>query len=72
MGEILIKGNMVMKGYLKNPEETEKAFAGGWSHSSALPPSPQPKSRSPEPSPNPNALPLPLPVEVGFTRETLR
>lgn len=33
MGEILIRGNLVMKGYLKNEEETEKCFAGGWFHS---------------------------------------
>ena len=26
-------GNLVMKGYLKNEEETEKCFAGGWFHS---------------------------------------
>jgi fatty-acyl-CoA synthase len=33
MGEILIRGNLVMKGYLKNPEVTEECFAGGWFHS---------------------------------------
>lgn len=31
-GEILIRGNTVMKGYLKNPASTAKAFAGGWFH----------------------------------------
>ena len=36
MGEILIQVNIVMKGYLKNPEETEKAFTGGWFHSCDL------------------------------------
>merc|ERR1712066_826750 len=36
MGEILIQGNMVMKGYLKNQEATEEAFAGGWFHSGDL------------------------------------
>ena len=30
LGEIVIRGNTVMKGYLKNPEETEKAFKNGW------------------------------------------
>ena len=30
MGELALKGNMVMKGYLKNPKATEEAFAGGW------------------------------------------
>ncbi|MCX5591974.1 acyl-CoA synthetase [Alcaligenes endophyticus] len=36
MGEIMFRGNIVMKGYLKNPEETEKALAGGWFHSGDL------------------------------------
>lgn len=36
MGEILIRGNMVMKGYLKNQEATEEAFAGGCFHSGDL------------------------------------
>ncbi|HJV27685.1 MAG TPA: AMP-binding protein [Aromatoleum sp.] len=31
-GELLVRGNTVMMGYLKNPEATEKAFAGGWFH----------------------------------------
>src|ERR1041384_3060578 len=30
MGEILFRGNIVMKGYLKNPAATEEAFTGGW------------------------------------------
>ena len=36
MGEILLRGNTLMKGYLANPEETEKAFAGGWFHTGDL------------------------------------
>lgn len=35
-GEIVIRGNSVMKGYLKNPEATAKAFAGGYFHSEDL------------------------------------
>ena len=36
MGEIFLRGNIVMKGYLKNPHATEEAFAGGWFHSGDL------------------------------------
>ncbi|PQO23966.1 acyl-CoA synthetase [Rhodobacteraceae bacterium WD3A24] len=36
MGEVMFRGNVVMKGYLKNPEATEKALAGGWFHSGDL------------------------------------
>jgi len=36
MGEIFFRGNIVMKGYLKNPTATEEAFAGGWFHSGDL------------------------------------
>jgi len=36
MGEVMFRGNVVMKGYLKNPSSTEKAFAGGWFHSGDL------------------------------------
>lgn len=36
MGEIMFKGNIVMKGYLKNPQATDEAFAGGWFHSGDL------------------------------------
>ena len=33
LGEIFLRGNIVMKGYLKNPITTEKSFSGGWFHS---------------------------------------
>ncbi|MCB4365980.1 acyl-CoA synthetase [Hydrogenophaga taeniospiralis] len=36
MGEIMFKGNIVMKGYLKNPKATAEAFVGGWFHSGDL------------------------------------
>jgi 3-(methylthio)propionyl---CoA ligase len=36
MGEIFMRGNIVMKGYLKNPNATEEAFAGGWFHTGDL------------------------------------
>ena len=36
MGEIMFRGNIVMKGYLKNPTATAQAFAGGWFHSGDL------------------------------------
>ncbi len=36
IGEIMLRGNVVMKGYLKNPQATEEAFAGGWFHSGDL------------------------------------
>ncbi|KDP27889.1 hypothetical protein JCGZ_18969 [Jatropha curcas] len=36
MGEIVMRGNLVMKGYLKNPKANEEAFAGGWFHSGDL------------------------------------
>ena len=36
MGEIMIKGNVVMKGYFKDKEATEKAMASGWFHSGDL------------------------------------
>lgn len=36
IGEIFMRGNLVMKGYLKNPSTTEKAFDGGWFHSGDL------------------------------------
>jgi fatty-acyl-CoA synthase len=36
MGEVMFRGNVVMKGYLKNKPATEKAFAGGWFHSGDL------------------------------------
>ncbi len=36
MGEIMFRGNLTMKGYLKNPAATEAAFEGGWFHSGDL------------------------------------
>lgn len=36
IGELLVKGNAVMKGYLNNPEETGKSFSGGWFHTGDL------------------------------------
>ena len=36
MGEIMFRGNIVMKGYLKNPKATSEAFAGGWFHTGDL------------------------------------
>jgi fatty-acyl-CoA synthase len=36
LGEVMFRGNVVMKGYLKNPAATEKVFAGGWFHSGDL------------------------------------
>ncbi|WP_086480430.1 acyl-CoA synthetase [Oceanospirillum sanctuarii] len=36
MGEIFIRGNLVMKGYLKNPNTTDESFEGGWFHSGDL------------------------------------
>ena len=35
-GEVFMRGNVVMKGYLKNPATTEKSFEGGWFHSGDL------------------------------------
>jgi fatty-acyl-CoA synthase len=36
IGEIMLRGNTIMKGYLKNPEDTAKASSGGWFHSGDL------------------------------------
>ena len=36
MGEIMFRGNVVMKGYLKNPKASAEAFAGGWFHTGDL------------------------------------
>ena len=36
MGEVFMRGNIVMKGYLKNPTATDEALAGGWFHTGDL------------------------------------
>lgn len=36
MGEVMFRGNIVMKGYLKNKQASDEAFAGGWFHSGDL------------------------------------
>ena len=36
LGEVMFRGNIVMKGYLKNPQATRQAMAGGWFHSGDL------------------------------------
>jgi fatty-acyl-CoA synthase len=36
MGEIMFRGNLTMKGYLKNAKATDEAFGGGWFHSGDL------------------------------------
>jgi len=36
LGEVMFRGNIVMKGYLKNPKATREAFKGGWFHSGDL------------------------------------
>ncbi|GAA0590853.1 acyl-CoA synthetase [Craurococcus roseus] len=36
LGEVMLRGNTVMKGYLRNPAATEAAFAGGWFHTGDL------------------------------------
>ncbi len=36
LGEVMLRGNTLMKGYLKNPRATESAFAGGWFHTGDL------------------------------------
>ena len=36
IGEVMFRGNVVMKGYFRNPQSTQQAFAGGWFHSGDL------------------------------------
>ncbi|OGA51775.1 MAG: hypothetical protein A3F74_03140 [Betaproteobacteria bacterium RIFCSPLOWO2_12_FULL_62_58] len=36
MGEVMFRGNLTMKGYLKNPKATQEAFTGEWFHSGDL------------------------------------
>jgi fatty-acyl-CoA synthase len=36
LGEVMMRGNVIMKGYLKNPKATQEAFASGWFHTGDL------------------------------------
>ena len=36
LGEVMFRGNVVMKGYLKNKEANDQSFEGGWFHSGDL------------------------------------
>jgi fatty-acyl-CoA synthase len=36
LGEVMFRGNIIMKGYLKNKQATQESFAGGWFHSGDL------------------------------------
>ena len=36
IGEVMFRGNVVMKGYFRNPQATQDAFSGGWFHSGDL------------------------------------
>jgi fatty-acyl-CoA synthase len=36
LGEVMMRGNVIMKGYLKNPKATQEAFEGGWFHTGDL------------------------------------
>jgi fatty-acyl-CoA synthase len=36
MGEVMMRGNIIMKGYLKNEKASDEAFAGGWFHTGDL------------------------------------
>ncbi len=36
IGEVMFRGNITMKGYLKNPQATRASFAGGWFHTGDL------------------------------------
>jgi fatty-acyl-CoA synthase len=36
IGEVMMRGNIIMRGYLKNPEASDQAFTGGWFHSGDL------------------------------------
>jgi fatty-acyl-CoA synthase len=36
LGEVMFRGNVVMKGYFRNPKATQEAFSGGWFHSGDL------------------------------------